>query len=341
MFMFTIALLSAINGIEPLEMADIVADRLARLDKLCATVEVRVYTVPLSASPLNRLGWGEAIEPGDGGCRAIQLVRPHMLEHSSPLSGTGNTVVSGYTPGRAVRKAVGVDRQGKNLYIIAEDAASSVNNTAVPVMQLFDLQMHQSLVPGTNIETLLRNHSAQLVSSEGDLYTYFVALHVDGFTNSVSESYELSLNSRGTPIRCRFTMQVADGNDFVFESDFSTVSTIELNGAELVSEAIVSTRNSVVPHYAVYDLVARSAIIAEAMSVDAVQLEPETRNSRIYATRANGVEEELVYDDDGAIIATTTPQCDPAINWAPLSIAGFCAAVTATAVTLYSKLRHS
>ncbi len=94
------------GGLPPVQMADVVAERLERLDRLVVEVEAELYLGALLAAPLDRSAWSGPYDPGDGIRRTLRIVRPRVLEECH-IPGTAEPVVTSFVGGRAVRRMSG------------------------------------------------------------------------------------------------------------------------------------------------------------------------------------------------------------------------------------------
>jgi hypothetical protein len=300
------------TGLPPADMATVVADRLARLDRIVAEVEVQIHTCPRSASPLDETAWSAPLEPGDGRRRVVRIVRPAMLEESYVTS-RSEPIVTSFTPGRTVRRAGASPRSGRVVYSIDENPISSANYTnSVPLLQLLDLHVHESHVPGLNVLSLLRNYPAELIASDGQTSTYAVTVQgQDAPAGAWVEHYDFDVNARGTPTRLRTRIETSAG--FLYEREFFVCATQELNGAEFVTEAVSFGTNSAVQNYEVNRFVVCSVETDATLSPDDVLFEPERRNAVVW-TRTWPAEDDdpmgqyQEYDESGTLVASSAVQ---------------------------------
>lgn len=332
------------SGVPPEEMATIVAARLTRLDQIVADVEVQTYMCPQSAQPLDATAWSAPLEPGDGGRRLMRIVRPSMMEESFVTS-RPESIVTSFTPGRSVRRVGTSQHTGRVVYSIDETPISSGSYTLnVPLLQLLDLQVHESHVPGLNVLSLLRDYPSQLVASDGETSTYAVTLESQNEPpGDWMEQYEFDVDTCGTPTRFRTVIETSAG--FHYQREFLVRATQELNGAEFVTEAVSYATNSAVENYEIDHFVVCSAEVDPALSPEDVLFEPERRNAVVWTTQwpidtANPVRYEE-YDESGQL-ATSGQSAHRRVAWgqAILPAAVACGFIGALCVAFVSSARY-
>lgn len=332
------------TGLPPAEMANVVADRMARLDKLVVEVDAELYNCANTFSPTDRSNWVDPGPPGDGGRRLLRIVRPGLFEESF-VDGQPMSILSSFEPGRSVRRAPNLSPSGRIFYSV-EDNPVTAGYTRIPLLQMFDVQIHESWVPGLNILRLLRDYPATLTGSDGEISTYEVSLRSD-LPGASREHYEFDLNPRGTPLRFRTRLENPAGT--TYESTTYTLATIEINGAELVTEAVTASTNTYTgPLYGITRLVVRSARVDEALTARDVRLEPERRNSFVWTRTLNGsstalVETKQEYDEAGVLVASTRSAGTSGLAWhgSIFPVAAAFGAATALGVALVSRPRRS
>lgn len=292
-----------LEGIQPTDMANIVSERLSRLDHLVIDVEARVFLAPLNATFEDRSSWDGPYPPGPGQYRRLRVVRPYSLEESwtSEESRGSNParITTAYTPGRAVQRIA--TQTGPTVYNVKEDLMTSSAYNSVPLLTMFDIHVHESFVPGLNTLRLLRDYPTEFIGVEGDVYTYRTQLHVECVTDW-TETHEYDLNSRGTLLRHRMRRERPT---FWFEREFRVLATQDVNGAELPTEFVCMTTNSVVENYGIHSFTVTSAQVDESLVASRILFEPERRNCAIHSIRADLSRVEEHYDADGVLVAST------------------------------------
>ncbi len=301
--MIAALLLLTSGAIPPTEMLDIFTQRLSRLDKLVLEVQVEQYFAPFSDEYTDPASWDGPYEPADGGRRILRIVRPYAVDESF-AGGAPVPIRTSFSPQRVVQKLSATTQDGRSYFCVHDNDVTPSTYSAVPLLQMFDLQIHESFVRGLNILNLLRDHPTVVVDCVGDVTRYRSEVGIAGW-GEWTEIYEYELNSRGTPLRFEMTKEALDGSGFVFRREFVTQATMEVNGAELVSEAFVFTSNTNdnVTRYAVHRMTVTSAAVDTSLTSQDVLFEPETRNSLVWTKNADLSEGIVTYDENGTILA--------------------------------------
>lgn len=294
-----IALVLVADGVPPKQMADIVAERLSRLDRLVLEVEVEVFLAPSSATfDDDRSTWDGPYPAGSGAHRRLRIVRPCSLEENW---GNGDARgMSAFSPGRTVQR-LWRPSYATTIYTVKEDVMTSATYSSVPLLTMFDVQIHESFVPGLNTLRLLSEYPTKLLRVEGDVNAYQTQLAVHAF-GDWTETYEYDLDACGTLLRQRMRRE---NSAFWFEREFRVLSTLDVNGAALPAEFLSITRNSVADSVAIHRFVVTSACVDASLAPANVRIEPERRNSAIHVTRADLSEESERYDSNGVLIASS------------------------------------
>lgn len=327
------------GGVLPSQMADVVAQRLARLNQLVVEVDAELFTSAPSFSLSDRSSWRDPGPPGDGGRRVVRIVRPGVCDEGYVQEQT-TPIVTCFSPGYSVRRAADTTRTGRAVYGVENNPVTAVQ-TRIPLYQFFDLQIQESWVPGLNTLRLLRDYPATLVGSDGDVSTYAVTVQSD-LPGAAVERYEFDLNPRGTPLRFRAGLENANGS--TCESETFTLATQEVNGAELVTEAVTAATSSLaVQHYGVVRLLVRSVAVDNSLTPDDVYLEPERRNAVIHTTTldiAGGrlVRETAEFNESGSLVASAASISDRLrLRMTIMPAAVACGVATAAGVVFVSR----
>lgn len=301
MLLATLGLVLMFDGIPPAQMANIVADRLDRLDRLVIDLDVQVFLAPLTAAFDDPSTWDGPYPPGSGARRRVTIVRPQSLEAAWRAGEEAEGSASAFAPGRTVQR-LRSSLTPITVYNVNEDLIDSSTYTTVPTLTMFDVQVHESFVPGLNSLRLLRDYPTELLRVEGDVNTYRTQLQVNCFGETWTETHEFDLNSCGTLLRHRFRRE---DRDFWFEREFHVLSTQEVNGAELPSVFVSMTRNSVTPNFGVHRFTVTAASRDAALVLRDVQIEPDRRNSSIHTTHADLSRLSQRYDENGVLVASS------------------------------------
>jgi hypothetical protein len=297
MFMLLSILVAPVT---PQEMADVVSSRLGRLDNLVLDISLKLYRCAVTADPLDKTQWSSESIPGDGGHSCLKIVRP--CARDDRLRQDGTTTQNFSSPGRSVRRLSRPDPDGRTCYVLHENAYRAGVYTQVPLLQLFDLQIHESARPGANLVTLLRDPSATIVGSDGDVTTYGVTISVPAPLNC-TEQYEFALSGAGLLKRFQLTVTARD-REFTFKRELHVLATTQVNGVELPSEAVFASWNSAKPdHYGIDYIRVNSVSVDPSLTADALRLEPAHVNERIWVTNADLSEDEQLFDGAGHQIA--------------------------------------
>lgn len=100
------------------------------------------------------------------------------------------------------------------------------------------------------------------------------------------EHYEFDINLHGIPTRFRTVIE--SGTGLRCERESLVRATQELNGTELVTEAISYSTNSAVENYGIDRFVVCSAEIDAMLSSDDVLFEPDRRNAVVWTQTSAG-----------------------------------------------------
>ncbi len=320
MFTTLTAFVIGTSGINPSAMAQIFSHRLAVLDRLVIQVEMHAYIAPLDASPLDLSSWGEAFDPGEGTVGQLEIVRPCARLDVFAAGGTDPAVFA-FRPSGVILQARGRGSTGKSVYVSFENPPEYDSLPSTPLFQVFDIQVHESYAAGLNIERLLRDPSCRLSGVNENLNTYTADLRLEKDYGTWLEQYEFDLSDNGTPQRFHMTRRAEDGS-FTFDREMTTVATLELGGAELISDAVFFTTNSVVDHYGVHRVTVCAASVNPALTKDDVSLVPPKVDSVIWTRGADFSESKVEYGPDGKPIASARPSSDSRRMAAPIAALG-------------------
>ncbi|MFH1746591.1 MAG: hypothetical protein ABIG44_06035 [Planctomycetota bacterium] len=303
----TISLLVLIAGIPPEQMGNVVADRLAALDKLEIEMTLERYNVPLSASPLDRNAWTPIPGPEGGFRHQITVVRPCAL-------GVMLTDDEGYTPTRYAANENGLVTQrlaplenGRTFFAESNYITHSLLTTA-PVLDALDIHIADSSIPLFNLRRIFEETEVALVRTVGPVSTYVASQ----LMNDTTQHYEFDLSEQGTPLRMKIILEwtMPDGRPAQAVREQFTLATMAVNGAELPSEVAFVPDPPVAAglDYTTVTLVRiTSATVRPELTAESVALAPEYRNS-IVTTWDYFSEERistLEYDEDGNQVALT------------------------------------
>lgn len=309
-------------GVSPAQMADIVEQRLSRLDRLVVHAEVAVYFAPESATHNSPAEWGAPRRLGEGAIRELRILRPLALEISRSDE-SQDRLLSAYSTEQVVQQLPQPTRAGRTYFVVHRNAPTLSSYTSVPLLQVFDVQVHESFVPGLNTLRLLRDYPVEVLASDGHVTTYSATVSIPEWGGWV-ERFDFDLNAQGTPLRFRMERESLDGSGFRFVREIHNSDLIEVNGAEIPQRCVILTSNSLVPHIAVHEImVCGSAIDPHLDEVD-VRIVPATQNSVIWTRHEDLSEDKVTYDDAGQIVATESSRTTPSWRWAllPLTVAG-------------------
>lgn len=227
-------------GIPAQEMRELVARRLSQLDKLRIEMTSRVFTCPAGKSPLDRANWQES-RWGIAYPHRIKLVRPDLLDEKLvdvPEKGYVPVVTSVFNGG-AVRRHVRPDKNGRTVYSVVDWDPQVGSYAEIPLLQVLDVHIQDSLVPQLNLLRLFDEHAVTLVRGVGDVSTYTASL--DRGTCVIQ--FEFDLNARGTPLRFKTVLGFQDNGLQPGTWEMYTLRTQEVNGAEFPVESVVTVFN--------------------------------------------------------------------------------------------------
>lgn len=292
-------------GSAPPEMREIVADRLARLDKLRIEMTTESFTCPDGASPFDRALWnpvhGFAFE------HRVVVVRPNLLDEKlTDLPERGYVpVVSSVFDGAFVRRHVRPTRGGHTLYAVCEGDVQAGVFRAVPLLQVLDIHIQDSLIPQLNLLRLFDEYDVTLVRDLPEIATYVASVNAPG---GGVWHYEFDLNAHGTPLRFKTVLDFNQGDALPATWEMFILETADVNGAEFPMESIVTIQNPNVGNvtYGLHYFRVTSVTVDESLTAADVRIEPELRNALVRTTGQDGWDERHTYDADGNLINTET-----------------------------------
>ena len=177
----TALLLVTLTGpIVPADMAGLVSERLARLDRLVVDVTVEVYGVHSDAAVLDREQWSGPLSTYP---YRLTIVRPNVrAEFLKDERALGyEPVVASVFKGTYTSRHVRPDASGRTSYRITPGVVESGVLGWTQILQVFDIHMYEATIPQLNIVDLLRNPNAVFVRCAGGVCTYAVSVPMDGY----------------------------------------------------------------------------------------------------------------------------------------------------------------
>jgi hypothetical protein len=288
-------------GLAPVDMAQVVAERLTALDKLVVDLTVDIYGTHTDTPVLDRAAWEKLIVTLPF---HLTILRPNVRAEAlkdDPEVGYEPSVGCVYD-GTYTQRSVRPSRTtGHVVYHMLPDVQSGVLRND-PILQVFDLGIFDAAPPGRlNIVDVLRHPSATLVRSVGGISTYSASLPMDGYEYTIH--FELDINQRGTPLRMKTVLDY-DNPDFPpsYYEQF-VLRTAEVNGAEFPMETAVTHWGAKVPHYWTVHLFRVNAVeVRDDLSVDDVRIEIDRRNAAVNEYFPDARVRYTAFDQAGQLI---------------------------------------
>ena len=292
------------GGVPPDEMRQIVADRLGRLDKLVIEVTAEVLTCPTDVSPLDPNNWtryGEVY----GFPHRVTIVRPNVLDEDltdEPEKGYV-PVVASLADGRYAQRHVRPGPRGFTLYRIGEDSAEHGTFRWMPLLQIFDVHIQDSPIPQLNTLRLFDEYEVTLRGAGESTSTYEVS--VPAPEHGYTCRYEFDLNGRGTPLRFKTVLEFDAPELLPGTWEMHVLDVVEVNGAELPSEAVVTIDNPNVgdDYYGVHHFLVTAPVrVDESLTDEDVRIEPDLHSAVVVTISADATEVRRTYDANGDLI---------------------------------------
>lgn len=284
-------------GLAPLEMAEVVAQRLSALDKLTVDVTLEVYGAHSDVPVLDRAAWDTLIDTYPF---RLTISRPNLrAEFLKDDAAMGFVpVVASVYDGIYTSREVGLARDGRAHYVVVPAAQSGVLRWH-PLLQVFDLGIYDSAPPGRlNILDVLRHPSAVLVRSAAGVATYAASVPGSGY----SIRFELDINERGTPLRIKSALDYDNANIPPSYYEQFALRTAEINGAEFPMETAITHWGAAMPNFwNVWLYRVTNVQVREDLVADEVRVNIEQRNARVTEYLPHGGVHQTVYDDAGQI----------------------------------------
>ncbi len=274
-----------------------VAARLSRLDHLIMWVDSTMYVCDGDISPLVSAAWRH---PNQYPFQ-LTIVRPdyrfEFLRNEPELGYipvTSAVVDRIYTSRRACST-----KAAWRIYEVVPEAGVGGTLLFCPLAQVFDLHLQDSTIPQLNLLEVFRRFAVTLVERHTDSATYRADVPMNGFTSR----YEFQLNARGTPLRVRTELLYDDPGLRSAVWEQHTLATTEVNGAELIIEAIVTIQNpNVGTHYGVHHFIVTEYAQDSSLTKDSIRLPVERRNAAVSDYLPDGSRVKRYYDAGGNLI---------------------------------------
>lgn len=337
----------------PRAMEQQVAARQARLDRLTLAVDCTMYVCDGDVSPLESAAWRHPNQyPFE-----LSIVRPDYR-----LEFLRNEPELGYIPvSSAVIDAVYTSRRGPTetgvwIYEILPNVGVAGTLNFCPLAQLFDLHLQDSTIPRLNLLEVFRRFEPTLVEQHAASATYRADVPMNGFTSR----YEFRLNARGTPLWVRTELLYDDPGLRSAVWEQHTLATTECNGAELITEAVVTIQNpNVGTHYGVHHFIVTDYAQDPDLTKESIRLPVEQRNAAVSDYSADGISRvKRYYDAQGNLTReipllgfpepldklpalSAGPDQAPAQSRAWLSVSGLGAAAVGVALLLRARRTRS
>lgn len=324
--------------IPPAQMSEIVSQRIGRLDQMKATVSVMSYTAPLTGDPLDQSTWEGGSRPGDGGVHRITLVRPNVLDEAFTADERPSQTCV-VLPDHVIKHPASLGRHGESIWYVLENPILRSSYSTSPVLDVFELQFHQTFVVGLNTLRLLQNDSTQVVRHDDQTTTYS-SQAINTEWGGWAEDYDFDVNARGTPMRIHVITTALNGSGFTFEREMVVTSTTEVNGVEFPNNVVFKTTNSFVPHWAIDAIEISNISIDPQLTAESIRLEPATVNSIVYYKRPDLTEDTFIYGSDGNLASSSSTNDLPTKRHAFLGIVVGTACVSVIALGLISRRKR-
>ncbi len=288
--------LVAAAGLAPADMADVVAQRLAALDKLVLDVTEEVYGAHSDTPVLDRAPWKLiATFP-----YRLAILRPNVRVEAlkdDPQAGYKPVVASVFDGTYSARLVRPPPHGGKWVYTVVPQARQAGVLLAHPLLQAFDLGIYDCPPPGDlDIVSVLRHPSATVVRSIGGISTYAVSVP----TPYYAMHFELDLNEEGLPLRVKSALEYPDPNIPPTYYEQFILQTTEVNGADLPIEIAITHWGAKMPHYwNVWLYRVDNIELRNDLSIDDVRVEVKRRNSVVNEYLPDGAARQTVYDENG------------------------------------------
>ncbi len=283
------------DGIPVEEMRGVFRDRLVQLDGLVVELVSETRINDAGADPLDSSNWHTPLFVGD---HRLTIVRPNVLHNFLK-----DDEQAGYSPEDiAIVDGGYTCRQGPlpNGMMYFESCDFSIQrgfHGNTPLLQAFDLHFIDGPRTGLNIFDLLADDSTILLRGDAQCSTYQTTYTAG---NTVW-TCEFELTARGTPMHV--VTSIMQGATLMQSREQWTLSTMEVNGAELPRETLIETRMpNLAAHSGLERFVVQSVTHHDGMVREDVEIVIERQNAIVWTDYSDGRREKATYDASGGLV---------------------------------------
>lgn len=311
----------ACGQISPADMAELVSERLNRLDRIVLGMEATTWLLPSGREPEDRGAWYYF----DGASPIVHRYRLTVVRPGVLVEWLTDLPDRGYVPadfslsdGRVVTKPVRPSANGWMNYLIEEGTGHAAIFSWSPILQVIDVQIMDSMIPQWNLKRIFQQCNVTLVRGGDGISEYRASRDMGSFR----QDYEFSLDDRGTPLRFKsINVFYSDPGLRPAIWEQRVMNTTDVEGVALPCEVLVTidNQNLNLPYKSLHHFVITSVEQHPELTPEDVRIEPELRNSVIATRYADGREIRHIRDANGDIVhANETIVAigpDPDGNW--------------------------
>jgi hypothetical protein len=292
----------AASGLAPADMADLIEQRLAALDRLVLDVTLEVCGGHSDSPVLDRAAWNVlATYP-----YRVSILRPNVRVEflkDDPQAGY-QPVVASVFDGEYTQRSARPSARGTWVYGVVPQARQAGVVLWNPLLQVLDLGLYDSPPPGDlNIVSVLRDPSATLVRSVGAISTYAALVPTSHFPMR----FEMDIDDAGLPLRIKSSIEYREANTPPTYYEEFVLQTTPVNGAELPTEIAVTHWGAKMPNYWNVWLYRVSSVeVCNDLTAADVQVEVERRNAAVTEYLPDGTARVTQYNERGEPTDTTS-----------------------------------
>ncbi|TWT41113.1 hypothetical protein RAS1_38050 [Phycisphaerae bacterium RAS1] len=290
-------------------MREVIRGRLARLDRVVVDIECRGYKSPVGADPRDVSLWRD-YAPGDVQPFRVTVIRPNAL-----LEKLRDEPEEGYVPvaynlwnGAVVSRHLRPDKNGRAAYSVVNDAYRATGLSTWPVLQMLDVQIHDSLVSQLNALRLFEEQPVELQCAVGDDGVGRYSVTMRSPYHLAWHDYEMDIAPDGAIVRMHHRTRPDVPGLQAMTQEMIVLHFVDVNGERMPSEVIHTVVNPNVlaelnlTEYQIWHLQAVGIRSAPELRETDIRIEPEYRNSNVTEYRSDGSSLKRFYDNEGRIV---------------------------------------
>lgn len=298
-----IPMLIALIESSPIDIAaELVQERLQRLDRLVINYNWRAYKAPRDSTWIDQSTWVERRQWEGGHDMRLTIVRPNALNESLspfPQSNMDAMAESAFDGAFTQR----LDTPGNSGRIHYSSVPWSVQNGRfawLPVLQAFDIHLQDSPTSQLNVYSLLQNPHCMFESIDDGEWTFRCTL-----TQATGIEYRFRFSIDGSGLPRSITTTIGNPNteisEFVWEQ--RVLSVMVVNDATLPREIAIAidNPNTHLPYRGVHLFTVLDCQRKPELTADDCRIVPATESAIVTVVDRDRLEHRTWYDAAGKI----------------------------------------